>query len=173
MDSSELYKTAYSLHYNDNEYDVAIEKYQELIDKFPDSKEASWAKTQIGNIGNLTPLEKSKAERARLSRLEERPDIEFTQPKFQSATGIGKTISAIGWILVALLITGSIFVFATEREPANLLNVTILLIGILLGFIIVANGQLLQAVVSIENNSDCLAQLLEMVLRKKEKVTPS
>jgi outer membrane protein assembly factor BamD (BamD/ComL family) len=61
MDSPELYKLAYSLHYEKDEFDAAKEKYNELLEKFPNSQEAGWARTQIENINNMTPWDKAKA----------------------------------------------------------------------------------------------------------------
>jgi tetratricopeptide (TPR) repeat protein len=56
--SSDLYKHAYALHYTSNNYDEALECYNQLINEFPDSEEAGYAKTQIRNIENFLLFQK-------------------------------------------------------------------------------------------------------------------
>ena len=60
MNSKELYKTAYDLHYKFFNLDEAIKEYQQIIDEFPDSPEASYAKTQIANIQKMSEAEREK-----------------------------------------------------------------------------------------------------------------
>lgn len=50
MTSQELYQQAYKKHYRDKAYAEALKDYQEVINLFPDSAEARYAKQQIPNI---------------------------------------------------------------------------------------------------------------------------
>ena len=90
MNSSELYKIAYSLHYDNNEYDAAIEKYSELLSKFPDSQEAAWAKTQIENIGNMGRIEKFGTKEEKQALLEEKSKAEVTMEPLPGISIRGK-----------------------------------------------------------------------------------
>ncbi len=48
--ADELYKIAYSLHYDKCQFEAALNLYQKLIELYPDKQEAECAKTQIKNI---------------------------------------------------------------------------------------------------------------------------
>lgn len=45
-----LYKEAYNKHYKSKQFLTAYNLYKEIIEKYPDSKEASYSKTQIQNL---------------------------------------------------------------------------------------------------------------------------
>lgn len=60
MNSSELYKEAYALHYKDDDYEGALEKYKEIQILHPDSEEASWATSQIENINKASAMEQRR-----------------------------------------------------------------------------------------------------------------
>lgn len=50
MNSSQLYQLAYYAHYQNNDYEKAIELYQKVIEEFPGSVESEYAKNQIVNL---------------------------------------------------------------------------------------------------------------------------
>jgi len=51
MNCAELYEVAYRYQYYDDRSDEALKLYKDLINQFPQSKEAGYARTQIKNIG--------------------------------------------------------------------------------------------------------------------------
>ncbi len=53
MDSSVLYKLAYELHYTDQNFSEAVKVYQKIINDYPNSAEAEYAKTQIQSIQKM------------------------------------------------------------------------------------------------------------------------
>ena len=53
MDSSVLYKLAYELHYTDQNFGEALKVYKKIVNEYPNSPEAEYAKTQIISIENL------------------------------------------------------------------------------------------------------------------------
>lgn len=50
LNATALYQIAYDAHYKLKNYSVAHALYQELVDLYPTTEEAMYAKTQIGNI---------------------------------------------------------------------------------------------------------------------------
>jgi len=50
LSSEELYRRAHSLHYDDQDFQRALELYHEVIARFPRSVEAEYARTQVENI---------------------------------------------------------------------------------------------------------------------------
>lgn len=50
MTKEELYKQAYSYHYDSESFDKAEELYNEIINSYPGSNEAGYAKSQLDNI---------------------------------------------------------------------------------------------------------------------------
>jgi uncharacterized protein YbjQ (UPF0145 family) len=56
MAAHELYRKAYDAHYNDGDYDKAIEGYKRLIELYPESAEAGFAKKKLP----IAQLEKNK-----------------------------------------------------------------------------------------------------------------
>ena len=67
MNSKELYKSAYKLHHSeyDRDFSEALKTYKMLIDQFPDSQEAEWAKIQIAKIQDMDESEKRKYDKGR------------------------------------------------------------------------------------------------------------
>ena len=58
MDSKELYKIAYNLHYSDFNIEKALELCKQIIQDYPDTNEAGYSKAQIENINKLFDSEK-------------------------------------------------------------------------------------------------------------------
>ena len=56
MESQESYKQAYALHYKTGDTEKASTLYQEILAKFPNTKEASYARTQLENIAKDSNL---------------------------------------------------------------------------------------------------------------------
>lgn len=50
LNSSQLYKSAYDAHYQNNDYDKALELYRKVLEDFPESNESEYAKNQIVNL---------------------------------------------------------------------------------------------------------------------------
>jgi hypothetical protein len=50
MDSKDLYNKAYNAHYDSGNIDEAGHLYRQVIDQFPKSEEAGYARTQLKNI---------------------------------------------------------------------------------------------------------------------------
>lgn len=55
MDSQEKYQIAYKKHYNEREVEAAYILYKDIIDTYPNSKDAEYAKIQMGNIIEKNP----------------------------------------------------------------------------------------------------------------------
>jgi hypothetical protein len=51
----QMYQIAYKLHYTEKNLNEALVVYQEIVNKFPDSPEAGYSKTQIENIESMNP----------------------------------------------------------------------------------------------------------------------
>ena len=57
-EAAKQYAKAYATQYQINDLPAAMELYKEIIERHPDSREASFAWTQIGNIvGLVVPKE--------------------------------------------------------------------------------------------------------------------
>ena len=56
----QLYEEAYDLHYHKHRFNEAVEIYKQIIDQYPDSPEAGYSKTQIGNIEKMSDMEKQR-----------------------------------------------------------------------------------------------------------------
>ena len=63
MESSELYKIAYDVHYKEKNLEIAYALYNKILTDFPNSQEASYAKTQISNIEVILPNIKTDNEK--------------------------------------------------------------------------------------------------------------
>ncbi len=50
MTSAELYKQAYDSHYKAKDLDAAEAGYEQVLEEYPDSPEAGYAKSQLENI---------------------------------------------------------------------------------------------------------------------------
>lgn len=164
MESSELYQAAYSLHYEKDDYDAAVAKYNEVIGQFPDSQEAGWAKTQLQNIDKMSDAQRFKTSNSEEAESTEKPTVVLSGPRFQTATGMGQTIAAVGWFILVASVVAALVLFVALKGVGILAGVAVLIMGCSLGLLTVVNGQLLQAVVSAENNTDKAAQLLEMLV---------
>lgn len=109
--SETLYKVAYGAHYNDKDYDSAISLYNEVIEKFPDAKEAQWASQQLKNIP-------SKSERAALQnaakKFEEQAQASLENESKIGAQSLGSFADAQGknlfWISFTNIVTWVNFV---------------------------------------------------------------
>jgi len=95
---------------------------------------------------------------------EQMSNSNITKPKFQAATKMGVAISLMGWSIMILTVIATIYVFGSASGTSKLLGIVVLLIGCPLGIQIVVGGQLLQAIIAIENNTDKTVQLLEKFL---------
>lgn len=49
-DSKQMYQQAYSLHYSEQKPEEALALYRKVVEEYPTSQEANFAKTQISNI---------------------------------------------------------------------------------------------------------------------------
>jgi len=58
MNSKELYELAYNFHYSKHDFSKALETYQGVIEQFPVSPEAEYAKNQITSIQNMDESDK-------------------------------------------------------------------------------------------------------------------
>ncbi|WP_312045135.1 YbjQ family protein [Anaerotignum sp.] len=56
--SKDLYSNAYDLQYNKKDYVKAYVIYQTIIEKYPESKEAQYAISQLANIENIPDFSK-------------------------------------------------------------------------------------------------------------------
>ncbi|TEB12894.1 hypothetical protein Psfp_03632 [Pelotomaculum sp. FP] len=76
MNPSELYKQAYNLHYKEGKSEEALTLYNQILNEFPSSKEATYSKSQISNIeGNVQkPKEKQQGHQET-----ERQDTELSE----------------------------------------------------------------------------------------------
>lgn len=68
--AEKLYKRAYEMHYTDKDYEGAVALYREVIERFPNSKEAGYAASQIENIDGMSP-EEIAAEQERKTQVEQ------------------------------------------------------------------------------------------------------
>jgi tetratricopeptide (TPR) repeat protein len=84
MDSTTLYDKAHKLHYSDANYDEALILYEEIIEKYPDSADAKYAKTQIENINHMSDVRKN----AYISR-KENSSNDFQPSKLEPEDNIG------------------------------------------------------------------------------------
>lgn len=65
MTSKELYQQAYNKHYRDKDYAEALKDYHEVINLYPDSAEARYAKQQIPNVEKVLGRQSAEQEHAR------------------------------------------------------------------------------------------------------------
>ena len=84
MNSADLYKEAYDLHYKERATGRALLMYGAVIERFPASQEATYARTQIENLGGIPidPQEKI--------RLEERLDSERLETELLAELAVAK-----------------------------------------------------------------------------------
>ncbi|WP_224981301.1 heavy metal-binding domain-containing protein [Geomonas agri] len=73
--SQSLYKKAYDAHYKECDYGKALPSYNAVIEEFPDSAEATYARTQLENLENS----KDKLNKQRIKSAEAPPES-FYEP---------------------------------------------------------------------------------------------
>jgi DNA-directed RNA polymerase subunit M/transcription elongation factor TFIIS len=91
---------------------------------------------------------------------------DITKTKFQTASKVGESISFVGWFIVILTVIAAFYIFSSASGTSKLIGIIVLLIGCPLGIQIVTNGQVLQALISIANNTDKSVQLLKEISNK-------
>jgi len=101
----------------------------------------------------------------------DRPMAESSHSSFQTTEEVGKSVSALGWTVLVLSIVGGFSLIAAVGGASGMvLGSLVLVLGILQGLLIVVNGQLLQAIVSIANNTGKTNELLESLLQVSKKM---
>lgn len=124
MDSKELYKKAYNLHYSELNYSKALEIYKKIIKEFPESKEADYSKQQIEHITNRSLVEKNRHKKTKITENKELSDKEvnegyLTQSVLKELTKINERVNTISWILLIWFIfwiINIIFMFITGKS---------------------------------------------------------
>lgn len=103
MSSSELYKQAYDLHYGDGDLEAAGAAYQQVIDAYPTSPEANYAKTQLQNIEKAKHPPKLDVSKLLPDGVEARLAVEFACLKCDgtrcSAKGLAMPSAGAGRLL--------------------------------------------------------------------------
>lgn len=57
LTSEELYEKAYGLHYKAKNFEEAYRTYKQILDMYPDSKEAGYAASQLQNLQVSAPID--------------------------------------------------------------------------------------------------------------------
>ena len=139
MDSEELYDKARRLHYSDTYYDEALNLYKEIIEKYPDSIDAKYAKTQIENIEKMGAVEKQKYKDTHTPQIKNKEEGGF----FSFRTMITPTIIKVLYVLgiIALIIVGIVMIVEGANSYYGSNN------EVLIGFGIIILGNLLWRII--------------------------
>ncbi len=119
MDSKSIYKNAYSIHYKEKNFDKALPLYQKIIEDFPNSAEAGYAKSQIDNVKNEIQITKIPDELNLEHNAE--PNDKFFKTNVKQQTIKNNEISAwiryVGYIaIVSGIIMGLIMGMAFAQQ---------------------------------------------------------
>ena len=137
MDSEELYDKARRLHYSDTYYDEALNLYKEIIEKYPDSIDAQYAKTQIETIEKMSADEKQKNK----DKLIDIKDTHIPQIKnkeeggfFSFRTMITPIIIKVLYVLgiIALIIVGIVIIVEGANSYYGSDNEVLIGLGIII-----------------------------------------
>ena len=99
MLAHELYRKAYDAHYDDGDYDKAIEGYKQIIELYPDSAEADFAKKKLPSA----ELEKKwkrggRKEEKELPSVERKPlsvGVQLTTSHYIEGFSVVKTLGVV------------------------------------------------------------------------------
>ena len=80
---------------------------------------------------------------------------------YSTLKGVGKFISAIGWVLVALAVVGGLIGMGEAEGPGVAAALALIVFGVATGGLIVAQGQLISCIVDIERNTDDMVAFLK------------
>lgn len=92
---------------------------------------------------------------------------EQNNQRFLTLLSLGKTLSTIGWIIVAVSGLLIILSLGSCSDGDKLEGTIMFIIGFLsagIGYLIVANGQMISCFVSIENNTHKTSNLLDKLI---------
>ena len=101
--SEQLYQRAYSVHYDDRDFEAALSLYREVIATFPDSVEAGYSRSQIENIEKSLNPPPIAADDLPWATLEDKIKEKFVCTKCGERSPVVKRIAATGAGLTRLL----------------------------------------------------------------------
>jgi hypothetical protein len=76
-----------------------------------------------------------------------------TETRFGTLNGVGKFISALGVFLIFLAIGGGFIIMKNTWGGSSSVGIGVLIGGAIMGILVIANGQLIQCFVAIEENT--------------------
>ena len=106
---------------------------------------------------------KKKEEKVQTS-FNDKSKSELIDNNFNTTVKIGQTISALGWIYIVVTIIVSFIIVISLSGSQKALGVVVLIFCCPFGLLIIVVGQIMQAIISIENNTDKSTKLLEKLL---------
>ena len=163
MNASELYKKARSLQDSDKDFHKALEVYKLLIQQFPNSSEADYAKNHIDTIKKqlvdqpetaTSPAKPSKAQRESVFSAPatmSKSDMRF--PVLRTLSGIYR---GVGWIVTGLACLGTLVAivrFADSKPISGIYTFVSSIGGGLAGLTFVAIGEWTKVFLAIEENT--------------------
>ncbi len=160
-DPKRLYQEAYDLQYSEHDFKKAVGLYRDIIEYFPESKQAGFAKAQIDRIKSMMeelPGE-STDELERLTKLSKAEDDEVT---------VDAKFTALKTIPTFLKIAAGIIVIAGVGEAINAginsnfeRSAVVAASSVLFAFFPWTLAEVVRVVPAIEENTRKIAKLLE------------
>jgi tetratricopeptide (TPR) repeat protein len=154
--SDQLYQEAYAAHYSERMYEKALDIYQQIIELYPDSTEAGYAKTQIKNI-ELMSYEQRKSNPVSSPAISENKKVTYSSPKMPGFAilfiwlGI---LSVIGGVIGAIVLWPNSLMLEPGYEYrfiAYVPGIAFLVSGIISAFIFWAFAYLIDAASDIRS----------------------
>ena len=153
-----LYKRAHDLHYISQDFDGAMELYEQIIEQFPESPEAQRSRTEIRNIEQAKQRQQSTQAASTEQDAASSPVGQPVMSRYTDAyrvaratTAIGDIVKVIGVILaVIILVVGLGIASQSGEDMMGIAAVPLaIVIGVpfyVLGILVSALGQILKAI---------------------------
>lgn len=86
LSAEDLWASAYSLHYRDEDLETAAAAYKEILLRYPKSEHARWAEGQLNIIANLSDYDRAKISQRRAESQRQQKNTKEDSTSRQSST---------------------------------------------------------------------------------------
>jgi hypothetical protein len=161
-DSESIYEEAYAAHYEDADAEKAKRLYRAVIEKFPDSKEAGYARTQLQNLDSNPPQpDRSRNLTSTQSTSSGRRNSDSSPSAVASVKNAFPVLETISTLFKVLALVNALGCIAVGIYVGGAAILAGILLGAFSGVLCWAIAESILVLLAIEKNTRAAARAVE------------